>query len=358
MMAELTHVVGTFVIHADASFLNGAGLGEGEDRNVTIPKTLRDGKYSVPYVSSQAWKRWLRSTLIAETGWKPSELRSIQESEKGSTAKIAGELDPVEYAEDDLFGYMRSQEGQGKKKKPAEDDDDEAPGGRTKALMRSSPFSASLLVSTRKTGWQGRDEGFVHLKEGTPLPYTTEFYTTHLQGVFCLAHYRVGLYWNVGDRIELREDLVKKYLAEGRIQGADGTYETANAAEIRRSRCGELLKALAVLRGGAKQAAFGTDVSPKCLIAAGLTCGNPIFNHLFDDDPEKGLRFRVDAFLEVLSDFADRIATPVAIGVRKSYLANESEVRALAGPHELKRGRVEVVVGTPREAAELIAERL
>jgi hypothetical protein len=44
--------------------------------------------------------------------------------------------------------------------------------------------------------------------------------------------------------------------------------------------------------------------------------------------------------------------------VRKSYLANESEVRALAGPHELKRGRVEVVVGTPREAAELIAERL
>jgi CRISPR-associated protein Cst2 len=358
-MAALTHVAGTFVIHADASFLNGAGLGEGEDRNVTIPKTLRDGKYSVPYVSSQAWKRWLRSTLIAETGWKPSELRSIQESEKGSTAKIAGELDPVDYAEDDLFGYMRAQEGQGKKKKPAEDEDEgEAPVGRTKAVMRSSPFSASLLVSTRKTGWLGRDEGFVHLKEGTPLPYTTEFYTTHLQSVFCLAHYRVGLYWNVGDRIELREDLVKKYLADGRIQGADGVYEVAAAAEVRRSRCGELLKAVAVLRGGAKQAAFGTDVSPKCLIAAGMTCGNPIFNHLFDDDPEKGLRFRVDAFLEVLSDFADRIATPVAIGLRKSYLANESEVRALAGSHELKRGRVEVAVGAPREAADLIAERL
>ena len=358
-MAALTHVAGTFVIHADASFLNGAGLGDGEDRNVTIPKTLRDGKYSVPYVSSQAWKRWLRSTLIAETGWKPSELRSIQESEKGSTAKIAGELDPVEYAEDDLFGYMRAQEGQGKKKKPTEDEDEgETPVGRTKAVMRSSPFSASLLVSTRKTGWLGRDEGFVHLKEGTPLPYTTEFYTTHLQGVFCLAHYRVGLYWNAGDRIELREDLVKKYLADGRIQGANGVYEVAGAAEVRRSRCGELLKALAVLRGGAKQAAFGTDVSPKCLIAAGLTCGNPVFNHLFDDDPEKGLHFRIDAFLEVLSDFADRIATPVAIGVRKSYLANDGEVRALAGSHELKRGHVEVVVGTPREAAELIAERL
>lgn len=357
-MAALTHVVGTFLIHADASFLNGAGLEEGEDRNFSIPKTLRDGKYSVPYVSSQAWKRWLRSTLISETGWPPSELRSIQESKKGATAKIAGELDPVEYPEDDLFGYMRAQAGQGKKKTDATKKEDVAPGGRTKALMRSSPFSASLLVSTRKTGWQGRDEGFVHLKEGTPLPYTTEFYTTHLQGVFCLAHYRVGLFWNVGDRIELREELVRKYLASGRIQGADGTYEVANAVDIRRKRCGELLKALAVLRGGAKQAAFGTDVAPKCLITAGLSCGNAIFNHLFDDNPEKGLRLRVDALREVLSDFADRIVTPVAIGLRTSYLANEDEVRALAGSHEFNRGRIEVVVHTPREAAEFIATRL
>jgi CRISPR-associated protein Cst2 len=359
MMAALTHVAGTFLIQADASFLNGAGLGEGEDRNVTIPKTLRDGKHLVPYVSSQAWKRWLRSTLIAETGWPASELRSIQESEKGSTAKIAGELDPIEYAEDDLFGYMRAQEGQGRKKKTEDaEDDSEAPGGRTKALMRASPFSASLLVSTRKTGWQGRDEGFVHLKEGTPLPYTTEFYTTHLQGVFCLAYYRVGLYWNVGDRIELREDLAKEYLKSKRIRESNGTYEITDAQQIRKLRCGELLKALAVLRGGAKQAAFGTDVAPKFLIAAGLSCGNPIFNHLFDDDPEKGLRLRTEALREVLGDFADRIVTPVAIGLRKSYLANEDEVRALAGSHDFKRGRVEVTVDTPRAAAEAMAARL
>ncbi|MGP8245493.1 MAG: hypothetical protein ACLQVN_13350, partial [Bryobacteraceae bacterium] len=78
---------------------------------------------------------------------------------------------------------MRAQEGQGKQKKSEELDTDEdeseakaKPGAKTKSLMRSSPFSASLLVSVRKNGWKGRDEGFVHLKEGTPLPYTTEFY--------------------------------------------------------------------------------------------------------------------------------------------------------------------------------------
>jgi len=363
-MSTPTHVAGTFLIHASASFLNGAGLGEGEDRNVTVPKTLKDGKKDVPYVSSQAWKRWLRTTLIDETGWKPSELRSIKDSDKGTTTKISGELDPVSFAEDDLFGYMRAQEGQGKKKKPEEEDDGEESAApvpaakRTKSVMRASPFGASLLVSTRKTGWRGSDEGFVHLKEGTPLPYTTVFYTTHLQGIFCLAHYRVGLFWNDGDRIELDEPFVKKYLASGEIHAVEKGYEIKDAANKRRERSSELLKALTVLRGGAKQAAFGTDVAPKCLILAGLSCGNPIFNHLFDDDPEKGLTLKTATLMEVLKDYADRIVTPIAIGIRDSYLSNDAEVRKLEGKHEFSRGHVEIVVTTPRGAAEVIAGKL
>jgi CRISPR-associated protein Cst2 len=361
-MSIPTHVAGTFVIHADASFLNGAGLGDGEDRNVTIPKTLKDGRNRVPYVSSQAWKRWLRSTLIAETGWPASELRSIKESEKKTTSKISGELNPVNFAEDDLFGYMRAQEGQGKRKKSeeldAEEDDKNQITPKTKSLMRSSPFSASLLVSIRKNGWQGRDEGFVHLKEGTPLPYTTEFYTTHLQGIFCLDHYRVGLFSNEGDRIELDEALAKRCLTQGLVGEVKNGFEIANAAASRKMRSAALLKALSVLRGGAKQAAFGTDVAPKCLIAAGLRCGNPIFNHLFEDDHEKGLSLKVNVLREILADYSDRIVTPVAIGVRTGYLANEEEVRALVGTHESSRGKVEVVVVTPREAADLIAEKL
>lgn len=42
-----THIAGTFLIQVDAAFLNGAGLGEGEDQNVTLPKTFRDGKNEV-----------------------------------------------------------------------------------------------------------------------------------------------------------------------------------------------------------------------------------------------------------------------------------------------------------------------
>ncbi len=245
-MTTPKHIAGTFLIHADASFLNGAGLGEGENRNVTVPKTLKDQKDDVPYVSSQAWKRWLRNTLIEETGWEASELVAIKKSEKESTSKIAGKLDPVSYAEDDLFGYMRAQEGQGKASKqelPDEEveDDGDKPAeksAKTKALVRSSPFSASLLVSVRKKGWRGRDEGFVHLKEGTPLPYTTEFYTTHLQGIFCLAHCRVGVFNNSGDRIELDESMAKRYVAAGKLKAVTGGFELTDAEAVRKLRSG------------------------------------------------------------------------------------------------------------------------
>lgn len=363
-MSIPTHIAGTFLIHADASFLNGAGLGDGENRNVTVPKTLKDKKDDVPYVSSQAWKRWLRNTLIEETGWPSSELRAIDWSGKGSTSKISGELDPVNFAEDDLFGYMRAQEGQGKiakkTKEPDDDDeldDDEGPKKplKTKAIVRTSPFMASILVSLRKNGWRGRDEGFVHLKEGTPLPYVTEFYTTHLQGIFCLAHHRVGRFENSGDRIELDDSKIAGYLAAAKVVKSGTAYELANAATIRAERSGALLKALAVMRGGAKQAAFGTDVAPKFLAVAGLSCGNPIFNHLFDESAAAGLHFRKDLFLEILKDYADRIVTPVFIGIRSDYLANQDEIRSLIGKHTFDRGEVVIRVSTPREAADGIA---
>ena len=373
-MSIPTHVAGTFLIHADASFLNGAGLGEGENRNVAVPKTLKDQKNDVPYVSSQAWKRWLRNTLIDETGWPSSELAAIGQSDKGSTSKISGELDPITYAEDDLFGYMRAQEGQGKTKPGIElpeledatqDDPEPEPEGKgkgkkgpkAKALVRASPFMASLLVSLRKTGWKGRDEGFVHLKEGTPLPYTTEFYTTHLQGVFCLAHHRVSRFENAGDRIELDEEKAAKYLKENKLSQSGSVFERVDSAQVRKERSGELLKALSVLRGGAKQAAFGTDVAPKFLILAGLKSGNPIFNHLFEEPPS-GLVFRTNVLMEILEDYSDRIITPVCIGLRTGYVANEDEVKSLAGSHNLKRGEIDIRVSTPRHAAETVAELL
>jgi CRISPR-associated protein Cst2 len=332
--------VGTFLVSANGAFLNGAGIDtSGENRNTVIPKQFSDGKYRVPYVSAQAWRRWLKDTLIEETGWQKSTLRAIKKSDKGTTSKIAGELNPIDYPEDDLFGYMRSEEGQGRTKKEDDETDESIETqGRTKvqALVRASPFMSSILVSLRKFGWKGKDEGYVHLEEGTPVPYSTIFYNTNLQGIFGLDMTRVGVFRNIGDRIELREELIKQEnSSEKLVEHEKGIYELVdrNTAKV---RAGELLHALSILRGGAKQAAFATDVAPKVMVFAGLNCGNLIFNNLFEDNPDQmtseGPTIKVETLKEIVLDYADRIVTPIYIGIRNGYLSSKSEeeIRSLA----------------------------
>lgn len=448
---QLTHVAGTFLIQADASFLNGAGLGKGEDKNVTIPKTFRDGRYQVPYVSSQAWKRWLRNTLIEETNWTASEPKAIGWNPKGNVNKLSSELNPVDFPEDDIFGYFRAELGQGliREEEDTNEEETETNGRtRTKSVMRASPFMASLLVSLRSSGWQGKDEGFVHLKKynpsslaeaeierflsvmagkqdkkkdvwdrlkkfdnefsklskdladnnkldelrtllsdkakeknkeikfierpTSPVPYTTQFYNTNLQGIFSLNYNRLGVYWNIGDRIELEEISVKKLLAEGKIKdvtkeesfkkisddGKSGKIYQLTDTKIPnvKDRASALLNALAVLRGGAKQAQFGTDIAPKALIVAGITCGNPIFNHLFIDDGDAPI-LKVETLKEIVKDYSDRITTPVIIGIRAGYLKNEEEIRELQVDTENYDG-VKILVMTPIEAAKKISECL
>jgi CRISPR-associated protein Cst2 len=321
---KLTHVVGTFLIQAEGAFLNGAGLGAGEDRTTTVPKTFTDFKDRVPYVSAQAWKRWLRETFQEENPQEhAAELVQIGVSKKGTTAKIGTEMDPVLYPEDDIFGYMRAEKGQGRvsTEESEEEEEEELDSEETEAtvkgkgkeriaaVMRAAPFAASILASLRKSGWEGIDKGYVHLKEGTPLPYTTHFYNTQLQGVFGLSYERLGVFRNEGDRIELDRPLVDKYLKEGKIQKAADRDLYSMTSNQRKDRATKILKALAVLRGGAKMAAFAVDVAPKVIILAGLSCGNLIFNDLFEDT-KNGPKLKLATLKEVITDYTDRIVTP------------------------------------------------
>ncbi len=314
-MAKLNNIAGTLLIDATAAFLNGAGLGTGEDKNKSIPKTFRekvnDRLEEVPYVSAQSWRRWLRDTTNEENGWHPSELRAIGEgSDKGTTNKIATELNPVDFPEDDLFGYMKA----GSKNE--------------ESIQRTSPFKSSILKGIKNMRTINTDEAFVHLKEGTPLPYSTKFYSTHLEGFFNLEYYRLGVYDNIGSHQELSSEVVTKYkdlLNESALGGKFKRYELKNAAQVRKTNAAGLLKGLAFLRGGAKQAAFGSDVSPKVLILAGLESANPIFNNLFIGTGEKPV-LNIGLLKQLADDYKNKLATPVYIGIRKGYLQNEDDV--------------------------------
>lgn len=359
---ELTHIVGTFLIQAEGAFLNGGGLAKGEYGNTTAPKTFVDFRDKVPYVSSQAWKRWLRNTFQEENPDLPhAELKQIGTSAKGTTNKIGTEMDPVKFPEDDIFGYMRAQEGQGKTTEEDEEQEIEAETEqkeekkkrkeKTKSVMRPAPFAASILTSLRKSGWQGLDKAYVHLQEGTPQPYNTEFYNTQLQGIFGLNYSRLGVFRNEGDRIELDEKYAEKHLKEGVIEitketSAGKWYELKD--NQRKNRATAILKSLAVMRGGAKQAQFATDVTPKAIILAGLNCGNLIFNDLFEDSKE-GPILKLKTLEDIIKDYKNRIATKVFIGIRDGYLSkdNEQEVKSWQGK---KIEDIEVIVTSPVDA--------
>ncbi len=218
--------------------------------------------------------------------------------------------------------------------------------------MRPAPFAASILTSLRKSGWEGIDEGFVHLKEGTPLPYKTRFYNTQLQGVFGLNYSRLGVFRNEGDRIELDRLLVDRYSQKGILRNPDSNRKIYEMIENpRKDRATKILRALAVLRGGAKLAAFAVDVSPKVVILAGLTCGNLIFNDLFEDTKE-GPRLKLDTIQQVLDDYAARVVTPVFIGIRTGYLnpGNEKDLQEWVGDRAGKQPIVRLL--SPPQAIE------
>lgn len=316
-MEKLKNITGALLIDATAAFLNGAGLGTGEDKNKVIPKTFREkvnGRAEeVPYVSAQAWRRWLRNTTNEENNWQPSELKGIGKSEgKESTNKIATELNPIEFPEDDLFGYMKS----GKAKE--------------ESIQRTSPFKTSILKGIRNMRTLNNDEAFVHLKEGTPLPYSTRFYSTHLEGFFNLEYYRLGMYDNTGSHQELSSELLKNH--EEKFEKTPLTnpkhfrYTLKNAEVVRKANAAGLLKGLAYLRGGAKMAAFGADVTPKVLILAGMESANPVFNNLFVGTGEKPA-LNIEVLQEIATDFKSKLATPIYIGIRTGYLENEAEIK-------------------------------
>jgi len=374
------YISGTFLLKADAAFINGAGLQTGEDQNISVPKTMWKNGLKIPYVSSQAWKHMWRQTLIEETKWDQSNLRAIGWNAKGNTNKIAGMLDPINYREDDIFGYMYALSGK-KDKKSKEGGLPKEPTDEQKAvfedlpdipIIRASTILASLLYSIQPTNTVSTDNAFIHLKDETPLPYSTKFYNTDLNAIFGIDYSRIGIYDNL-DNIEVNPAKIKDALANKSIEviePKDGNIKTTKVGgiEVPRGKYGkvnlevykqeivyELLNALSRLRGGAKATQFGVDIAPKAMIIAGLASKNPFLNNLFTTDERGNPELHIDLLKELIKDYSTRITTKVYIGIRKGYLKNEGDILKL---NSTIIDEIELIITTPNQIAEKIKTEL
>jgi CRISPR-associated protein Cst2 len=290
-----THTVNGFMlIDAPHSALNNAGNDSSErTENIVRVKAIRKGKKVYPYVSGQALRYWWRTTLEEKFNWNISPI----EREK----KIAfTSANPVEYDDDDVFGYMRALK--------------KADGGTVTRLsvLKNSPLVS--IVGQVPTS----DFGVMARHEGDPVPYEHEFYSTVLKGIFSLDLDNVGVFYK-SEKTGYR-NMYPELETIAEKNGAEKIEDKwVMSTEVREKRAKDVLKALPYLAGGAKQTSHLTDVSPKLLILAGIDGGNHLFMNLVREEKGEAL-VDVAALEEVISDYSDILLTDIYIGRRKGFM--------------------------------------
>lgn len=340
----MAFVTGFMLIDAPASALNNLGNIPGARTDNTVGvKMIRTREGAYPYVSAQAFRYWLRTTLEnLNSGWKAAPIYREE--------KIAyTDANPIRYWDDDLFGYMRAPSKRTSAKEKREADESRInETAITDTITRVAPFRVSTLVSLAPV-YITNDFGTMSRQEGDPVPHEHQFYRATLKGLFSLDLHSCGTFW-------YRNKTGFKNLDQTRIEEADKTgllkIETEKAyrlsPEERINRITTLLEGMARLEGGAKLALHYTDVAPPVVALAVTKGGNHIFGYIFGANSRGLPELKINALEEALTVFANEIISNVYIGWVKGYLDEErAKLEAFANKF---KDRFKISIHHPREA--------
>ena len=354
------------LIEANGAALNNAGNNAGSQAgqildNAVVVKQIRVGKNVYPYISGQAIRRWWREVLYTDFAWQPSPV--TREAKSAYT-----EGDPIQYPDDDMFGYMAAKKAKkaarkSKKEETAPIDGldtevdpesvDEAASGGTQ--RRVSPLKNSLIVSvlprviTSDFGHFSRD---LPVDNPNMVPFEHEHYTALMQGVFTLSLQDVGRF-ECGPMRDVATETPVSELADI-IQEAAGNLKPRMLGikvDERRKRLTQTIQALGRLRHGANLTRNLSDVVPVVVLLGCLDGGNAPFQNLFTPNTDGDqVVLNIARLISVVKDYKDRLLGgehQLLFGYRPGVLANEAEVletlnAGIAG--------VSFFVGTPGEA--------
>jgi CRISPR-associated protein Cst2 len=300
------------LIDAPASALNNAGADEGaRTENAIAVKFIRSRQGAFPYVSAQAFRYWLRSTLeqSQDLKWKAAPI--FRE------AKIAyTDANPIEYWDDDLFGYMRApskKAGAAERRKEDASRSTETP--TSTEITRVSPFRVSTLVSLAPVSIAS-DFGTMTRHEGDPVPHEHQFYRSVLKGLVSLNLHTAGTlsylnrtgFRNLDDN---RVELARKKKLE-HLDGNEKSYRLP--WEQRTERIAVLLRAFGIVYGGAKLALHYTDVTPVVFVGMITKGGNNPLQYLIGPDDKGQPQVKGDAVQQSLTVWRDQILSKLYVG--------------------------------------------
>ena len=315
----MAFVTGLVLIDAPASALNNLGNVPGRlFDNVAGVKVIRTKEGTYPYVSAQAFRYWLRTTLEqAGLGWRAAPIWREQ--------KVAyTDGNPISWWDDDLFGYMRAPSKKATAAEQREADESRAAETpTTDTVTRASPFRVSTLVSIAPVNIV-EDWETMSRHEGDPVPYSSQFYRATLKGLFSLDLHACGTFW-YRQKTGFRnlDDVRKEDAKKARLEELESEKAFRLPFEQRLQRVATLFEGMALLQGGAKQALHYTDVAPALVVLAVTKGGNHVFGHVVGANSRGLPELKIEALQEALRVFSSDILSNVYVGWVRGYLDDE-----------------------------------
>jgi CRISPR-associated protein Cst2 len=345
---------GFILLDVDVVALNNAGKSTNSnfDNAVATKKIFKNGR-TYTYVSGQAWRYWWREALQKNHGWQLSPV--TREAKIAFTA-----ADPIKYADDDIFGYMKAAKDvvvdelgkiildkSGKEKK------------ENVTVTRVSPLKNSVIVSVGATR-PAENWSSMARHDGDSVPYSKEEYSSIMKGMFSLDIAQVGTFaiYNKTGFKNLTEKLKESALSNGAREIDDPFVRDVNGSpkklvqllpDVRKQRIKDTIQALKTISGGAMQTNNMCDVTPKFIVLATMTTGNHPFSHIAASNGVNNEKayLNIEGIKEVLKDYKEQFQGTVFIGRRTGFMDEYAE--ELKSLEALADGYPKVQIGSINE---------
>jgi len=290
----------TYLSKVSFASLNGA---DKEVDNINpIKKVTLANEEQLPYVSSQAIRRAIRNQLES-LGWNISNIQEAS-AKKGAPKTM---MNPVEFIDDDLFGYMDASPGKD--------------GEKGKSTIRISPVRVESLLGLSSykgdldyaTNFMGKGYQTASGEDIQPNIFETEIHSGFYKGTILIELDRIGSGQGFEEDGELSSEKKKK-----RVLG--------------------FLDAFQNLWSSGRQTRFLADISPKFVAAAYMKAKNPIFLEavqVVDDN-----KINIAELNQAASDY-DRFVEDYVLAGQSAIFRNSDEMNSLSEGFERIRNWIE-----------------
>lgn len=308
------------LIDVDGASLNNWGKdstnSQGTDNATAVKKVYKNGRWYA-IVAGQAWRYWWRESL-GLNGWNLSPITR-------DTKVAFTDANPLQYADDDIFGYMKA----------SKDDEIDENGeiikdkkGNAKkvdvSVTRISPLKNSILTSVTPVKLINEFSTMAR-QDGDAVPYEKQSYSTVLKGMFSLDLDQIGTFTktNRSGYKNITDSTFKQIIEDGGIEVPDLINPNIKRArlkqEYRLQRAKDTILALKTIAGGAKRTTNYVSVKPDFIVLAALKGGNNIFDNIAVEEDGRAV-LSLKALEEAIRDNKEYFRSDVYIGKATGFM--------------------------------------